>query len=276
MKSRIHTTGPDPNKTSAVDSLPLLLLAALPLLLWLFDGSLMALIAALVHFALLGVAALLIAQGHAAHQAYDAAPVAHRPAVPRKLIGALLLGVLVFLLAASRFTHALPALMLGLAAAGFAIAAFGFDPLRHKGLNDPAHIARSRADALIVHSDAALRDAVDRVGALGHQPLTARTEAMHGATMRLLRAFAVEPERLLGLQKPLDRFLGLVEAEVSRLEAGWQENPAQATRLYATRLTAMTTAFEAGARQRRQRETPDAYALDADLLVERMQRERAA
>ncbi|SFE48375.1 hypothetical protein [Roseivivax sediminis] len=270
-------TDPRPDRPSAaVDALPLLILAALPILLWLFDGSLPALLGALVHFGLLGGAAVLIAQGHEAQVAYDAASVARRPAVPKKLLGAVLLGLMVFLLAGSRFSELAPPVMMGLAAAGFAIAAFGLDPLRHKGLDDPDHIARLRADALIVRADAALRDAVDRVHRLGSTPLSIRTEAMHGAVMRLLRAFASDPHRLLGLEKPLERLLSLIEVEVARLEAGSHEAPKRAARIYATRLDAMATAFEAGARQRRQRETPDAYALDADLLMERMQRERAA
>ncbi len=267
--------GAAPQRRTAVELLPLLMLSALPLLLWLFDGSYLTLAAALLHFALLVIAALLIAQGHAAHLAYDAAEATPRPALPRKLIGSVLLGLMVFLLAASRFTELLPTVFLGLAATGFSIAAFGPDPLRHKGIDDPAYIAAQASTALLTRTDAALRDTVDRVAALGDAALLRRTEAMHGATMRLLRAFNSDPTRMLALEKPLARFVSLTEAEVARLEADWRAMPERAATAYATRLEALTTAFETGARQRRRRETPDEYALDADLLLERMRSEGA-
>ncbi|UMA65055.1 hypothetical protein LVO79_00835 [Roseivivax marinus] len=258
------------------ENLPVLMLAALPLLLWLFDGSPARMVGALFHFALMGAAAWLIAEGHEAHRRYDAATAAPRPRVPRKLLGACLLGLMVFLLAAARFTEVVTPLCFGLAAAGFAIAAFGLDPMQDKGLTDPDYLAAREADALMTRTDAALRDVVDRVAALRNDPLTMRSEAMHGAVLRLLRAMGTEPRALLALRAPIEKFVLMAEAEAARLEADWPRNPAGAGHTYATRLSALTAAFEAGARQRRQRDCPDAYAMEADLIVERMRSERAA
>ena len=258
------------------DNLPLLMLAALPMLLWIFEGSLLALFGALFHLSLLAGAVMLIAQGHEAHEAYEAAKAARRPALPKKLIGSAMIGVLVFLLAATRFTDVLPPILLGIAAMLLGVAAFGADPLRDKGLDDPDYLAERRADALMTRADAALRDVVTRVSALGDPQLQTRTEAIHGASMRLLRALGSDPRRLLELEKPLMRFLALMENEAARLENGWRDSPERSGRFYVTRLEALSVAFESGARQRRSRETPDVYALDTDLLVERMQREAAA
>lgn len=257
------------------DNLPLLMLAALPMLLWIFEGSLLALLGALFHLSLLAGAILLIAQGHEAHEAYDAAKAARRPALPRKLLGSAMIGALVFLLGATRFADILPPILLGIAATLFAVAAFGADPLRDKGLDDPTYLAERRAEALMMRADAALRDVVTRVAALRDAQLQARTEAIHGASMRLVRALGSDPRRLIELEKPLMRFLALIENEAVRLEAGWRDSPERSARFYVTRLEALSVAFESGARQRRSRETPDVYALDTDLLVERMQREAA-
>ncbi|ETX15374.1 hypothetical protein OCH239_16235 [Roseivivax halodurans JCM 10272] len=255
------------------ENLPLLMLAALPMLLWVFEGSLLALLGALFQLSLLAGAILLIAQGQEAQEAYDAAKAARRPALPKKLIGTALIGVLIFLLAATRFTDILPPIMLGIAAMLFSLAAFGSDPLRDKGLDDPTYLAERRAESLMTRADAALRDVVTRVSALGDAQIQARTEAIHGVSMRLLRALGSDPRRLIELEKPLVRFLALVENEAFRLENGWRDSPERSARFYVTRLEALSVAFESGARQRRSRETPDVYALDTDLLVERMQRE---
>ncbi|WP_156943782.1 hypothetical protein [Roseivivax isoporae] len=261
---------PRPSERTLADALPLLLLSACPLLFWLLDGSLLMMLGAVFHFALLVGGALLIGAGHRRAQGYDAAEAAARPRVPRKLLGSALLGLLVFLLAAAQFTVWLPPVALGLAGFGFAVAAFGADPLRDKGLDDPTYLGRKAAEALLTETDGALRDIVDRVAGLGDPNLALRTEAMHGAILRLLRAFSADPGQLLDLERPLDKFLRLASAEVGRLEHGWRHDRATAAQSYATRLAALTAAFETGARQRRQRATPDTYALDADLLLQRM------
>ncbi|MHA6344549.1 hypothetical protein ACXYMW_03495 [Roseivivax sp. CAU 1761] len=260
----------------AADSLPVLLLAAAPLLLGLLSGSVASIVGAVLHFGLLCTAVALIAAGHRVAREFDAAEAARRPAIPRKLLGCAVIGLMVFLLAAAQLPNWLPPVFYGLAATGFAVAAFGPDPLRDKGLDTPAYRARQAADRMLGDTDAQLRGAATRVAALGAAGLTHRTEAMHGAVMRLLRAFAERPEEMMSLSPALARFTRLVEAEVTRLEAVWDDDPSGAAERYAARLKALTAAFESGARARRRQETPDAFALEADLIAVRLRSQTAA
>ena len=117
--------------------LGVLFLAAFPMVLWLFQGSAVALFSAMLQFGLLGLALRLVARGQEITRAYHAARVAHRPKLPRKVIGSVLIGLVVFILAGHQF-HALTVpLLCGIAATGLSIAAFGVDPMKDKGLDDP-------------------------------------------------------------------------------------------------------------------------------------------
>lgn len=272
---------PDPRRQnhpqrSPYDGLPVLLLAACPLVFWLFLGSIGVAVAALAYFALLASGLALIAAGREVEARYNAARAAPRPKLPRKLLGSLVIGLTACLLAANHYPTWKMPLVLGAAAYLLSAAAFGLDPQRDKGLDDPRLKAERAAQKTLADADEAMAALVDRVALLGETDLTLRTEAVRSAMLRLIRALAVEPEEFEPFRRPLTRFVELAESEVDALEAGWAENSDRAARRYAARIAALSDGFETRARQRRAVRQADAFALDADLLLDRMRENTAA
>ncbi|SFP96567.1 hypothetical protein SAMN05421853_10167 [Roseivivax halotolerans] len=253
-----------------------LILAACPLLFWLFLGSTRAAIAAVVYVGLLALAARLIARGRRQEAKYKAASVARRPRVPRKLIGEALIGVIALLLAAHQFSTWTPPALIGTIAFLLSLAAFGLDPWRDKGFDNPDYLAERAAQATLEMADARMTALVGRVAALGEHDLALRTEAIRSAILRMIRVHALRPQEFFALKKPLEKFIDLAEGEVDALETGWKTDAPGAAHRYMTRIAALSDGFETRARKWRAERQSDAYALDADLLLDRMEQNRAA
>ena len=127
MRNRSRET--DKEEDSGFDSgLNVLFLASFPLILWFFQGSAVLLVTAVIQMALFSGALRLISRGQKLHRAYDAATVAHRPRLPRKILGSALIGLMVLILAGHHFVSLAGPMVLGLTATGLSIAAFGPDP----------------------------------------------------------------------------------------------------------------------------------------------------
>lgn len=272
---------PDPqhrasSEESAVDLLPLMFLAASPLLFWLLTGSTGAALGAIFHLGLMSFAIFLIRRGCAVEARYKAAQTARKPKVPRKILGSMMLGVSALLLAASHFATWTPPLAFGAAACLLSLLAFGIDPMRDKGFDDPALMARQAALRGLAKTDAALGMLVDRVARLEEPFLTLRMEAVRSAILRLVRAHAASPEGFASFEKPLATFVSIAEAEVVDLEQNWATHSHRAAQRFTHRMVALTDGFEARARKRRARTDADDFAFDTDLLLDRMRENKAA
>ncbi|MHA6326094.1 hypothetical protein [Roseivivax sp. CAU 1753] len=263
-------------RATARDGLPLLLLAAFPLMFWLFLGSVSAAIAALLHFALIALGLALIGAGRGVEIRYHAARAARRPKLPRKLLGAGVLGLSALLLAANHFTTWNMPLLCGALAFGLAVAAFGTDPMRDKGFDDPQVLAEHAAQRTLTKTEAAMDRLVCRVAELQEPDLTLRAEAVRSAILRLVRAHVSHPPDFAAFERPLATFISLAEREVAELETQWQTDSHHAARRFARRIAALSDGFETRARKRRTKTDCDAFALEADLLLDRMRENRAS
>lgn len=258
--------------------LNILFLAAFPLFAWLFQGSFTGIATAMVELWLLSVALRLISTGQRLHRQYDANPAARAPRVPRKLLGSVLMGIMVMLLAGHHFHALMVPLVLGAVAALLSLAAFGLDPLRHK----PAPMAQVNDDRETVfltleRTDHALAQIADRVAMLEDAEITRRTEAARTLVMRLMRSFSRDPQSLQRLDRPVAKFIGLLDAEANRLCTGAPgESSIFARRRYIAKLDVMTESFETSARKTRVRGDKDAFELEADLLLDRMPQNNVA
>ncbi|MBS0125587.1 hypothetical protein [Thetidibacter halocola] len=257
--------------------LGVLFLAAFPLVLWLFQGSAVALLSALVEFMLLALALRLIAQGQAVTRAYDAARVAYRPKLPRKLMGSTLIGLVVLILAGHQFPTLLWPLACGLMAFLLSVLAFGIDPMKDKGLDDPAELQRLQHKALITEVETTLAEVVSRVAGLNDADLTRRSRAATETVLRLMRASAQEPAQLDQLRKPLTTVTRILGEEVMRLESDWEgaQQPF-ARRRYVAKLSLLVEKFQDLAFRGGVRVGRDAFDMEADLLLERMRGDSAA
>lgn len=257
--------------------LNVMFLAAFPLLLWVFSGSFSGVATAVMQIWLFSLALRLISRGQKAHDAYDAAEIAARPRLPLKLIGSGLIGVLVVLLAGHTFDNLLLPFAMGLGATGLAIAAFGIDPLKDKGLDNPDVIARMEQDALLDEIEHKLAIAADQVAALEDPEVIRRTEVAREMILRMLTDATQQPESFATIRKPVQTFATMLSAEVLRLLAS-AEGPEfdYARRRYMAKLQVMTGSFRKHARKKGFQVGRDAFEREADNLLTRMPRESAA
>ncbi|MBE9638949.1 hypothetical protein [Salipiger mangrovisoli] len=255
----------------------ILLLAAFPLLLLLFQGPPATAFTAVLMLVIFAVALRLIHRGNAIAAAYAAADTARAPRLPRKMIGSGLLGLLVMILAGHHFVSLAIPFALGLLGFGLGVAAFGRDPLTDKEGAPDEDLRHLRTQETLERIDAAIAAAVADVAALGDAELSRRAEALQSGVMGLLHAISQDPLAARRLRKPVARFLELLGKENARLIGAWgSKDRLKARRRYLTRLTMLGEAFEDRLRKAGTEQGRDAYDVEADLLWNRMVDKRVA
>lgn len=249
--------------------------AACPMIFWLFRGSLVDMMSAFVLLGLFACALWLLSQGQRICAAYDAAEIALRPRVPRKLLGSALIGLLVAILATAQIDALLLAIAMGVLATGLGVAAFGMDPMVDKGTDNPAVMLRQRASEMTDAADRSLALLSRDIETLGDADLSRRTDATRQKLMLLMRALSGNPPALRSLRKPLIKLLQMTLQEGDSLADAW-DGPErdQARARYISRLDSLIRAFETRARERCDAQN-DAYGLETNLLLDRMERETA-
>ena len=249
----------------------ILLLAAFPLLLLLFQGPASTAFTAVLMLVIFATALRLIHRGTAIAAAYEAAETAKAPRLPRKMIGSALLGLLVMILAGHHFVSLAIPSALGLLGFGLGVAAFGRDPLTNKEGAPDEELRHLRTQETLDRIDAAIATAVADVSALGDAELSRRAEALQTGVMGLLHTISQDPLAARRLRKPVARFLELLGKENARLIEAWgSDDRLKARRRYLTRLTALGEAFEDRLRKAGTEQGRDAYDVEADLLWNRM------
>ncbi|WGW05337.1 hypothetical protein [Tropicibacter oceani] len=276
MKHRLQALA-QMGKTSFDPGLNVLLLAAFPLVLWLFQDSAVSIVIAVIEMALLATALRLIATGQKEQRDYDAAAVAIKPRLPRKTLGSLLIGVMVLILAGMHFDSLLLPLLLGLIAFGLGVMAFGLDPMQDKGLDDPDVLARLEAADYVDLVEEILIELSERVAVLGDTELTLRTDAARNMATRITRALSSDLRVLARLRKPISKFIEIFGNEVDRLEASRNAlDFAFARRRYLAKIQVLAESFEDRARRGGVKSGRDVFDMEADMLLGRMPRESAA
>lgn len=257
--------------------LNVLFLSAFPLLLWLFKGSFSGIATAVAEIWILSVALRMISMGQRIQDDYDAAPVAQRPRLPRKLLGSVLIGLMVMILAGHLFDALLLPLLVGLLGTALSVLAFGIDPLKDKGAVDPATVRSMETDALIEAAETRLADIAETVASLGDAELLRRTEALRLMALRYLRVSAGRPAAFARICKLTDKLVAILSAEVTRLtgSAGGSE-AAFARRRYLAKLEIISESFEARLTRPGSAPRDDAFDKEADRLLHRMPQESAA
>ncbi|WP_299925258.1 hypothetical protein [uncultured Pelagimonas sp.] len=267
-----------PSDAPVFDSgLNVMFLAAFPLVLWIFQGSLSGVATALLEMGLFSVALRLISRGQELQRAYDLAQVATAPKLPRKVIGSALIGIVVFILAGHHFPTLVAPSFVGLVAMGLSLTAFGVDPLADKGADNPELLNRIAAEHAWDQADDSLSQITDRIAHLDDADLTLKADATRAMVMGLMRSFGTDPRDLARISKLVTKFTDILRAETDRLETSWHEdNYLFARKRFILKLDVLSESFETHAREGSQRSGRDAFDLEADLLLDRMPRESAA
>ena len=248
-------------------------LVSLTLLFPTFMGGQDALLPGLAATALLIGAAWLTREGMRAHQEYDDRRIARRPAIPRKIFGAVLTGAALAVAAGIGLPGFLP-LGIGLAGAALHLVAFGPDPLRDKGAAGLDDFQTDRVARAVDEAEktlAAMKDAILRAGDRG---LEARVDRFTDTARALFRTVEGDPRDLTAARKYLSVYLqGARDATVKFADLYRQNRDSSARAEYEALLADLETTF-ATRTQNLLGDNRTDLDVEISVLRERLQQER--
>jgi hypothetical protein len=254
-----------------------MVLATSPLILWLLDGTVAGFASAILIITLFGVGLLFLSIGQRAHVAYDAAEVAARPRIPFKLIGSTIVALVVGLLATTKIEVATVPLVIALSTFILCLISFGLDPMRDKGMDNPARKLRIINTQLYQDFDDRCETLLISLSRLEDDDLYERTRVAVNTIMGLLGTIDVATTTLQRIAPSVSKLLDKMELEVAMLvdAPGGKVTPFQ-RRKFLIKVQALVDTFESRARQRGIGKGRDNFELQTDLLFNRMHRYHAA
>lgn len=179
-------------------------------------GSAGEMLAEIGGFVGLMLSAWLLNEGLRAEAAFEARKVAKPPAMPRKLVAAVLTGVAVLGVGvASLGQGVLGAAAFGVVAGLAQIAAFGLDPMRAKGIEGADAFATERVAKAIDAAEALVRETVAAAARLGDRRLEGRIDRICDQAREVFRVIENDPRDLARARVFLNVYLrGLRDATV--------------------------------------------------------------
>ena len=157
--------------------------------------------------AVLGLGAWLLREGLRAEDAYNARAIARRPALPRKILAAVLTGAGIAGAALTKDAGIIGSLIYGVAAGGLHIAAFGIDPLQNKRLEGIDDFQQDRVARVADEAETYLAAMADHIGSLNDRKLDIRVASFQTAARHMIRTVEEDPRDLTGARKYLGVYL---------------------------------------------------------------------
>lgn len=155
----------------------------------------------------LSLGAWLLRGGLEAEAAYHARKVARRPALPRKICAAALAGVGIGLAGLAHGSGFVPSVVFGAVAAGLHVAAFGIDPMTHKGMEGIDTHQQDRVSRVVDEAEKHLRAMTDALKRVGDRAVNDRMSAFQDTARRLIRTVENDPRDLTAARKYLGVYL---------------------------------------------------------------------
>lgn len=209
-----------------------------------FRGEPVELIAGLGTFAVLMLAAWLTRDGILAHAAYDARRVAKRPAIPRKVFGAVLTGAGLGLATALSGQSLLIAIGIGAIGAVLHLAAFGPDPMADKGAEGIDAFQTGRVAQAVDEAERMLAGMADAILRAGDRKLEGRIDRFAATARAMFRTVESDPRDLTAARKYLGVYLlGARDATVKFADLYAQTRDATARADYEKLLDDLETTF---------------------------------
>lgn len=181
----------------------LMALAVIPVVTSFFSSGALGLAGGIAAGAAIFSGALLTREGLTAEAAWNDRRIARRPAIPRKIFGAVVVGVGVMLATGIGPAGA----VYGLVAAALHIASFGIDPMSDKGMEGVDTFQTERVARSIEEAEkhlAAMNDAVLRAK---DREATHRVERLSGKARAMFRTVEDDPRDLSSARKFLGVYL---------------------------------------------------------------------
>jgi hypothetical protein len=183
-------------------------------------------------------------EGLRAHAAYDARRVARRPAIPRKIFGAVLTGLGVAVGAYPAQNGLLYPALFGIAGAILHFGAFGADPFADKGLEGVDQFQVDRVAKAVDEAEAYLSGMKDAILRANDRSLEGRVDRFASAARALFRTVEGDPGDLTAARKYLSVYLmGARDATVKFADHYAQTHDASTRTAYEQLLTDLETTF---------------------------------
>jgi len=229
----------------------------------------------LIGAALLLGGAWILRDGLRAEAAYHARKVAKRPAIPRKIFAAVLtgLGAAAAVWAHGDAAQIVAPVIFGLAAGGVHLAAFGFDPLRDKGLEGIDSFQQDRVARAVDEAETHLTQMTDAMKRAGDRQMMARLERFQTTARDLFRTVEEDPRDLTAARKYLGVYLmGARDATTKFADIYARTRDVQARDDYAALLDDLEQNFASRTRKMLLEDRTD-LTVEIDVLRDRLNRE---
>lgn len=219
------------------------------------------------------LAAWLTREGLRAEGAYNARSVARRPAMPRKMLGSVLIGGGTFLGALAHGTDIIGSALYALIAAVLHSAAFGIDPLVNKTADGADTFQSDRVARVVDEGEAHLKRMTDAIVRTGDRKLIARVERFQATARALFRIVEEDPRDLTAARKYLGVYLmGARDATVKFATLYTRRRDAQARADYEALLDDLEKDFAARSETLLLDDRSD-LTVEIEVLRERLARE---
>lgn len=251
----------------------LMFLPAVPMVFLALNDGATGLVAALVSAAVLTGGAFMLREGLKAEAAYAARKVARRPALPRKVIAALLVGLGIALAAYRSEPGIVAPALYGLAALGLHLAAFGIDPLKSKGMEGVDTFQQDRVARVVDGAEELLTDMRDAMKRAQDRKMELRLDQFQTTVRDLIQTVEEDPRDLTAARKYLGVYLiGARDATVKFADIYGRSRDTQARVDYAALLDDLEENFAARTRALLTEDRTD-LTIEIDVLRDRLQRE---
>ncbi|MDG1469964.1 MAG: 5-bromo-4-chloroindolyl phosphate hydrolysis family protein [Ascidiaceihabitans sp.] len=251
----------------------LLFIPAIPMVFMSLNDGAIGLTVGLISAGILTLAAWLLRGGLQAEAEYNARRVARRPALPRKVISSVLTGVGIALAAYRSEPGLVAPILYGAAAMGLHMAAFGFDPMKSKGMEGVDTFQQDRVARVVDEAERHLGAMNDAMLRAGDRQMEQRLEAFQLKARDLIRTVEEDPRDLTAARKYLGVYLmGARDATIKFADVYSRTKDAKARTDYAALLDDLSTNFDARTKKLLLDDRSD-LNIEIDVLRDRLQRE---
>jgi hypothetical protein len=190
------------------------------------------------------LAAWLTREGLRAEAAFNARTLARRPALPRKLLGAVMTGAALAVGGIIAGQGLVYPLLFALVGAGLHLGAFGLDPMTDKGMEGIDAFQTGRVAHAVEEGEKHLKGMQDAILRAKDRGLERRVEQFAGVARGLFRTIEADPGDLTAARKYLVVYLmGARDATVKFADHYAQTRDASARADYEALLTDLETTF---------------------------------
>lgn len=217
--------------------------------------------------------AWLTREGLKAEAAYHERKVARRPALPRKILGSLLIGGGTVLAGMSHDVGLTGSALYGVIAAALHLTAFGLDPLRNKSLEGVDEFQQDRVARVVDEAEAHLTAMMGAIRRAQDPRLEARVERFQQSVREMLRTVEEDPRDLTASRRFLGVYLmGARDATIKFADIYARDRDVGAKSDYLMLLTDLEENYVAKTRKLLEDSNTD-LTVEIDVLRDRLQRE---